>query len=1458
MTPETLGEYTITRLLGRGGMAEVYEGYDADLQRAVAIKVILPAVSGEPGFEERFRREARLVASLRHPHIVQVYDFDVVDGRPFMVMEYLPGKTLKDRLADLRSRGETMPLAESARILDAVAAALDYAHGRGAIHRDIKPANILFTGDDTPVVADFGIARLLGDVSQLTVSGQIVGSPAYMAPEQARGEAVDGRCDQYALGVTLYEMTTGRPPFQGDSPTSVLLQHVSSTPPPPRSLNPNLPDAVQAVLLTALAKEPAQRFATVGELAAAFRQALAGGAPAPATATSPEAATLLDQALPPAAPGVENEAITPPAATLAGAVAVIPGEVPKADAAPGQPAAAKTPPGEDRFLTGLLKVASIFAPLVGQESKPVAESPPERRGRLAAIMGAVGILLASVQLVAGAFDLASRPAALLGRYLPYVIVVLLVGGALLSLRLFLRASSLRRRRQAGALLVTIVLAGLAWGGFTLYDRLRPPDGFLVLIADFDGTNATRKGDFAGRIGAELTRELAALGDTVTIERSLETYADAESAQAAGRSRKAGMVIWGAYDDFGVTPHVELLRQPSLQPGPSFPQLVLDTLGPATAEAAASTVPSLANDISYLTRAPLATTDLDLFAAHGPDQLTYLVSAILATGLYADGQYADALALFDKALANAEASGTTLGGQAQVTFQRAMVEYALGETGQAAADLEKAAAIAPDLFAAHYNLAVHYASTCSVPDALARAVAEAETAVRLRPDRAEAHRLLGSLYQQAGRTAEAVRSLQTALALDDQDPITYQALAAAYNALGDESAAIQASQQAVALRQAALTAAPDDTFDAQLALGDAFVGAGDYAPAIAAYQAAATLQPTAAAPQRGLGNAYYWQGHLDQSIAAYQRAAALAPQDPAAPLLAGLVQAQQGDIAGAIASQQAAARLATCDPAPYLLLGGLYFQQNDYIRAAGAYESALAVNPGNANAWYVLGSLRRLQDDLTGAAEAAQKAVDLDPNIVEAQRVLATSRFRLGDAAGALPAAQALARLEPQTAANQSLLGDIYLSLQRWDAAVQAYEAALALEDSASTHVLLGMAQLESGQTPAAVEQMQAALTLEPNNHQAWQGLGSAYVQQGKLTEAAAAYEKALSIEESALAHEQLALIDVQLGDTEQAITHYQRAAALDPSQVRFQVRLGGLYASQGRLADAETAFRAALATNPDNADAHAGLANTAYRQCRIDLAVQSMSQAAALAPTYRASLVGFYEAQGRTADADALIAELDAAPAEDVFAHLTVADDHFRRDALDDAARAYQQILEAGHAPAGLVTSLIHNALGQIDVLQERLFAAGGAFEQALAAYPANFDAQVGLGDLALRAGDATQALAAYDAARPMLSQYYAGQPAENASLATVLLDVRRSLALARQGDAAEATAALDQALATAEAAVALTPRAPVAQFALGVAYLARGEVAQAEVAFARASECDQSLVVARSRVEKGLASLRE
>ncbi len=340
----------------------------------------------------------------------------------------------------------------------------------------------------------------------------------------------------------------------------------------------------------------------------------------------------------------------------------------------------------------------------------------------------------------------------------------------------------------------------------------------------------------------------------------------------------------------------------------------------------------------------------------------------------------------------------------------------------------------------------------------------------------------------------------------------------------------------------------------------------------------------------------------------------------------------------------------------------------------------------------------MQDDLAGAAEAEKKAVALEPNMVEAQRVLAVSLWKLGDAEGALPAAQALARLEPQAADSQSLLGNVYFSLQQWEPAAQAYEAALALMDDANTRIDLGLIRIELGQIDAAIEQYQAALALEPDNGRGLQNLGSAYAQQGKLAEAADAYERSLAIEDNALARGQLANIYLQQGDIDKAIAQFEQAAALDPAETRYQsYGWAGLYASQGRLAEAEAAFRTALDGDPENADAHAGLASAAYRQCSINTAVQSMGKAASLAPIYRGSLAAFYEAQGRSADAEALYAELDQAPAEDVWAHLTVADYQFRSGQLDEAARSYQQVLEAGSAPPGPTTSLIHFALGQID-----------------------------------------------------------------------------------------------------------------------------------------------------------------
>jgi tRNA A-37 threonylcarbamoyl transferase component Bud32 len=283
LTGRTLGSYRVLEPLGRGGMAEVYKGYHPLLDRYVAIKVLHSHFSADAQFAERFQREAATVAKLRHPHIVQVYDFGLHDGVSYMAMEFIAGLTLKERLSALRTNSQPMTITEAVGITREVASALDHAHAHGLVHRDVKPANILLReitldGETRPdhgeaILTDFGIAKILEGV-QFTASGMSMGTPDYMAPEQARGEEVSPRTDVYALGVVFFEMLTGELPFSADTPMAVLLKHISDTPPSPRLIAPHLPELVDAVFDRALAKDPNDRFASAGEFANAMAVAL--------------------------------------------------------------------------------------------------------------------------------------------------------------------------------------------------------------------------------------------------------------------------------------------------------------------------------------------------------------------------------------------------------------------------------------------------------------------------------------------------------------------------------------------------------------------------------------------------------------------------------------------------------------------------------------------------------------------------------------------------------------------------------------------------------------------------------------------------------------------------------------------------------------------------------------------------------------------------------------------------------------------------------------------------------------------------------------------------------------------------------------------------------------------------------------------------------------------------------
>lgn len=268
---KTIGKFEVTAELGGGGMAEVFKAYQSSLNRHVAIKVIHRFLANSEEFLARFQREAQNVAALRHPNIVQVYDFDIDNGRPYMVMEYIDGPTLEKRTIERQAAGNPWSLAEVIQIISDIGSALVYAHQQEMIHRDIKPANVMCHPNGRYILTDFGLAKLLTGAN-VTASGTIMGTPAYMSPEQCQGIAGDHRSDIYSLGILLYELATGKLPFEADTQVGYIIKHISEPPPLPETINPALPAWLTAVILRALAKDPDGRYQTMNDLLADLNQ----------------------------------------------------------------------------------------------------------------------------------------------------------------------------------------------------------------------------------------------------------------------------------------------------------------------------------------------------------------------------------------------------------------------------------------------------------------------------------------------------------------------------------------------------------------------------------------------------------------------------------------------------------------------------------------------------------------------------------------------------------------------------------------------------------------------------------------------------------------------------------------------------------------------------------------------------------------------------------------------------------------------------------------------------------------------------------------------------------------------------------------------------------------------------------------------------------------------------------
>ena len=307
ITGKQLNQYQIVTPLGEGGMAAVYKAYQPSMERYVALKILPRQLALDPMFMGRFEQEAKLIASLQHPHILPVFDYGQADGYTYIVMPFVESGTLSDLF-----QGEPLPFDQIRNITVQVGDALDYAHSRGIVHRDIKPSNILIDERGNCLLADFGIAKMVEGTAQFTQTGGIIGTPAYMSPEQGLGTRLDGRSDIYSLGVILYEMATGHPPYSAETPMAIVLKHIHDPLPPPRSVNPQISEGLEGIILKALAKNRDERYATCGDLVRAIQSLRIPKMETPATlieAAPAVTATLVEPAGP--EPASEMEQFAP-------------------------------------------------------------------------------------------------------------------------------------------------------------------------------------------------------------------------------------------------------------------------------------------------------------------------------------------------------------------------------------------------------------------------------------------------------------------------------------------------------------------------------------------------------------------------------------------------------------------------------------------------------------------------------------------------------------------------------------------------------------------------------------------------------------------------------------------------------------------------------------------------------------------------------------------------------------------------------------------------------------------------------------------------------------------------------------------------------------------------------------------------------------------------------------------
>jgi tRNA A-37 threonylcarbamoyl transferase component Bud32 len=599
MIGRTIGKYRIVEHLGRGGMAEVYKAYQPNLDRYVAIKMMHGFLADEKEFLNRFEREAKVVATLRHPNIVQVYDFDVDSGLYYMVMEFISGETLKSRMQDLETQGQWVSLDDATRIILSVGSALKYAHERGMVHRDVKPANVMITLEGQVILTDFGIAKIVS-ASNLTASGAMVGTPSYMAPEQGMGQPGDERSDIYSLGVMLYQLVLGRLPYDADTPLAVVLKHINEPLPLPKALKPDIPDDLNQLILKSLAKDPHERYQKVGDMSADLRKAM-GMTPedshsnaAKAAAIKLTGATMVGRVgggvtpLPTSTTGPQEQSgtqVAAPKTMVAGAAVGAPSTVvltPAAAAPVAAPAVEKKRPGWLIPVIGLALIAIVAVGIAAVMSGQGGTSAPTPTA-----------VVANLQLTeAAATDLTQTVAAVasLTKEAANTPTALPITTKLLSLE---KETELRNKAGSDP---TAQIEGLLPAGSQFFVKARTVDAKWVRIETPDGVEGWIEAAVAGLTPEEL-QELPA---ATTLTRLTDTPAPTE--------------VPTDTPTFTLAPTQTNTPAPTRTPGPTKPPVTLPPATPTSTPPSPTTSP-VAEPLGYGFSFQFCTVDGDNYTCN---------------------------------------------------------------------------------------------------------------------------------------------------------------------------------------------------------------------------------------------------------------------------------------------------------------------------------------------------------------------------------------------------------------------------------------------------------------------------------------------------------------------------------------------------------------------------------------------------------------------------------------------------------------------------------------------------------------------------------------------------------------------------------------------------------------------------------------------------------------------------